>query len=99
MNAFKDPTTTQASGIRLAGQKFFTLQANDRSVYGKKGVRHSFPSCPRTILLTPGSLFLSYPRVTAACSSRRSRPSLWRSTLHLPRLVKQHRSSRTSPII
>ncbi|KAI0716038.1 profilin [Cerioporus squamosus] len=37
VNAFKDATTTQANGIRLAGQKFFTLQANDRSVYGKKG--------------------------------------------------------------
>ncbi|KAI0260756.1 profilin [Gloeopeniophorella convolvens] len=27
---------TQASGFRLAGQKFFCLQGNDRSIYGKK---------------------------------------------------------------
>jgi len=26
----------QSNGIRLAGQKFFTLQANERSIYGKK---------------------------------------------------------------
>ncbi|KAI0311913.1 profilin [Amylostereum chailletii] len=36
VNAFKDPAAVQASGFRLAGQKFFALQANDRSVYGKK---------------------------------------------------------------
>jgi len=27
---------TQASGIRLAGVKYFTLQATDKQVYGKK---------------------------------------------------------------
>ncbi|RPD65417.1 profilin [Lentinus tigrinus ALCF2SS1-7] len=37
VSAFNDPANTQAHGIRLAGQKFFTLSANDRSVYGKKG--------------------------------------------------------------
>ena len=37
--AFNSPAAAQASGIRLAGQKFFTLQANDRSIYGKKAVR------------------------------------------------------------
>ncbi|KAI0725903.1 profilin [Fomitopsis betulina] len=36
VNAFNNPGSAQASGIRLAGQKFFTLQANDRSIYGKK---------------------------------------------------------------
>ncbi|EIM83781.1 profilin [Stereum hirsutum FP-91666 SS1] len=36
INAFVDPTSTQASGFRLAGQKYFTLQVNDRSIYGKK---------------------------------------------------------------
>jgi len=36
INAFKDPTQTQTSGIRLAGQKYFTLTANENSVYGKK---------------------------------------------------------------
>jgi len=30
------PDSLQASGFRLAGQKYFTLQVNDRSVYGKK---------------------------------------------------------------
>ncbi|KAH9945559.1 profilin [Amylocystis lapponica] len=34
--AFTDPAGAQASGIRLGGQKFFTLQANERSLYGKK---------------------------------------------------------------
>lgn len=38
INAFNDPSQTQANGIRLVGHKFFTLQANERSVYGKKGV-------------------------------------------------------------
>ncbi|ETW75283.1 hypothetical protein HETIRDRAFT_412476 [Heterobasidion irregulare TC 32-1] len=34
--AFSHPDQAQANGFRLAGQKFFTLVANDRSVYGKK---------------------------------------------------------------
>ncbi|KAF9223114.1 profilin [Gyrodon lividus] len=34
--AFSKPAEVQASGIRLGGQKFFTLQCNERSVYGKK---------------------------------------------------------------
>ncbi|GAA6025626.1 hypothetical protein JCM11491_007149 [Sporobolomyces phaffii] len=34
--AFTDPATAQASGVRAAGQKFFCIGANDRSVYGKK---------------------------------------------------------------
>jgi profilin len=36
ISAWKDPTATQSGGVRLAGQKFFTLQVTDRSVYGKK---------------------------------------------------------------
>ncbi|KAF8552791.1 profilin [Imleria badia] len=36
INAFKNPEVTQANGVRLAGQKFFTLSCNDRSLYGKK---------------------------------------------------------------
>ncbi|KAH8828111.1 profilin [Flagelloscypha sp. PMI_526] len=36
INAFKSPDEALANGIRAAGQKFFTLQATDRSVYGKK---------------------------------------------------------------
>lgn len=39
LNAFKDPSAVQASGLRLAGNKFFALQANDRSIYLKKQVR------------------------------------------------------------
>jgi len=34
--AFNNPEQTQASGVRLAGQKLFTLQCNPRSLYGKK---------------------------------------------------------------
>jgi hypothetical protein len=41
LGAFTNPEETQAKGIRLAGEKFFTLQANERSVYGKKRVRGS----------------------------------------------------------
>ena len=37
INAFKDLSNVQASGLRLAGQKFFTIQTTpDRSVYLKK---------------------------------------------------------------
>ncbi|KAF8066599.1 profilin [Lyophyllum atratum] len=33
---FKDTAKVQASGVRLNDQKFFTLQASERSIYGKK---------------------------------------------------------------
>ncbi|EGN94506.1 hypothetical protein SERLA73DRAFT_188444 [Serpula lacrymans var. lacrymans S7.3] len=36
VESFKNPVAAQASGVRIIGQKFFTLQANDRSIYGKK---------------------------------------------------------------
>lgn len=36
VEAFKNPDNVRASGIRLAGQKFFTLTADQRSIYGKK---------------------------------------------------------------
>jgi profilin len=36
--AFNNPDATQVNGIRLAGQKFFTLSASTNSVYGKKAV-------------------------------------------------------------
>ncbi|KAI0049320.1 profilin [Auriscalpium vulgare] len=36
LGAFDHPDTVQASGFRLAGQKYFTLQVNSRSIYGKK---------------------------------------------------------------
>ncbi|KZT38274.1 Profilin/allergen [Sistotremastrum suecicum HHB10207 ss-3] len=34
---FADPAQAQANGVRLGGQKFFVINANERSVYGKKG--------------------------------------------------------------
>ncbi|KAL0952335.1 hypothetical protein HGRIS_006615 [Hohenbuehelia grisea] len=36
INGYSNPGSLQASGFRLADQKFFTLQANERSIYGKK---------------------------------------------------------------
>lgn len=39
VQAFQDPSAAQASGVHVAGQKYFTLQANPRSIYGKKQVR------------------------------------------------------------
>ncbi|KAF8838177.1 profilin [Paxillus ammoniavirescens] len=36
LSAFDKQDVTQASGVRLGGQKFFTLQCNARSIYGKK---------------------------------------------------------------
>lgn len=35
--AFDTPEATQANGIRLGGQKFFTLQCDKERLYGKKG--------------------------------------------------------------
>ncbi|KAI0002526.1 profilin [Russula compacta] len=35
--SFSNPDKAFASGIKLAGKKYFTIQANDRSVYVKKG--------------------------------------------------------------
>ncbi|KAK4329964.1 Profilin [Rhodotorula toruloides] len=31
-----DPSNAQANGVRAQGQKFLTIRADDRSVYGKK---------------------------------------------------------------
>ncbi|KAF8587609.1 profilin [Ramaria rubella] len=36
IESFSKPDQTQANGIRLAGNKFFTIQTGERSVYGKK---------------------------------------------------------------
>ncbi|KAI0067065.1 profilin [Artomyces pyxidatus] len=33
---FGNPEKAQANGFRLAGQKFFTVKADERSIYGKK---------------------------------------------------------------
>jgi len=37
ISAFNDPSLTQSNGIRLAGTKFFVIQADKDRVYGKKG--------------------------------------------------------------
>ena len=34
--AFKDASEIRASGLHLASVKYFTLRADDRSIYGKK---------------------------------------------------------------
>ncbi|KAG0174499.1 profilin, required for normal timing of actin polymerization in response to thermal stress [Apophysomyces sp. BC1034] len=34
--AFADNTTVQANGVHVAGVKYFTLRADDRSIYGKQ---------------------------------------------------------------
>jgi len=31
-----DPGKAQSEGVRLAGQKYFTIQSGERSIYGKK---------------------------------------------------------------
>lgn len=36
-----DPSNAQANGVRAQGQKFLTIRADDRSVYGKKQVRRA----------------------------------------------------------
>lgn len=36
VSAFVNPSATQANGVRLAGQKFITLQCNPEHIYGKK---------------------------------------------------------------
>ncbi|KAJ7130875.1 profilin [Mycena filopes] len=35
--AFQNLESVQASGLRLAGVKFFTTKSDERSIYGKKG--------------------------------------------------------------
>ncbi|KAI5122862.1 hypothetical protein M0805_003155 [Coniferiporia weirii] len=35
--AFNNPGEAQSHGVKLAGQKFFTLQATEQHLYGKKG--------------------------------------------------------------
>jgi len=36
INAYNDLSGTQANGVRAAGQKYFALRADERSIYGKK---------------------------------------------------------------
>ncbi|CAG8441518.1 13519_t:CDS:2 [Ambispora gerdemannii] len=35
--AFNDPKHIQANGLHVDGKKYFTLRADDRSIYGKEG--------------------------------------------------------------
>ncbi|KAJ3318138.1 profilin, required for normal timing of actin polymerization in response to thermal stress [Blyttiomyces sp. JEL0837] len=37
VNAYKDASGIRASGLHVAGVKYFTLRADDRSIYGKQG--------------------------------------------------------------
>lgn len=39
---FDNPSGVQASGLHAAGKKYFCLRADDRSVYGKLGVRITY---------------------------------------------------------
>ena len=46
INAYKNQSHVQANGLRLAGQKYFTLQIDDRSIYLKNKVRfHRIDVC------------------------------------------------------
>ncbi|EDR09888.1 profilin [Laccaria bicolor S238N-H82] len=36
VDGFKNPDAILASGVRLGGQKFFAVRADQRSIYGKK---------------------------------------------------------------
>ncbi|PWN30162.1 Profilin/allergen [Jaminaea rosea] len=37
VKGFDDPSPLQSGGLHVAGKKYFCLQANDRSIYGKAG--------------------------------------------------------------
>ncbi|KAG8994491.1 profilin, required for normal timing of actin polymerization in response to thermal stress [Tulasnella sp. JGI-2019a] len=37
LNIFKNPENAQASGVRIAGTKYFALQVTDKFLYGKQG--------------------------------------------------------------
>lgn len=93
--AFNDQDATQASGIRLAGQKFITLRCDQERIYGKKGV-----SMLRSILPhLADRLSLPRFRLMAVSWSRRSRRSWLPSTLHQPKRQKPHLLSRVWRII
>ena len=47
-----DPKAVQASGLHLAGEKYFVIKADDKSLYGKK-VRSLQPPYPPSFPLTP----------------------------------------------
>jgi len=37
IKAYKDPSAIRANGLRIAGTRYITLKADDRSIYGKQG--------------------------------------------------------------
>ncbi|KAL1941635.1 hypothetical protein VTO73DRAFT_7074 [Trametes versicolor] len=88
VTGYENPSSVQASGVRLAGQKFFTLQANERSIYGKKAVRvHGYsrsrpcwwPSTPhRTKRLKRRPSLRAWPITSSASATDRVRPCVWR---------------------
>lgn len=43
VKGFDDPSALQSGGLHVAGKKYFCLQANDRSIYGKAGVSSRVP--------------------------------------------------------
>ena len=36
INMFQDPSQAAAAGVKILGNKFFVIHANERSIYGKK---------------------------------------------------------------
>lgn len=42
VNMFKDPSSAAATGVKILGNKFFVINSNERSIYGKKQVRFDF---------------------------------------------------------
>ncbi|EPT04760.1 hypothetical protein FOMPIDRAFT_1021623 [Fomitopsis schrenkii] len=70
VNAFNNPAAAQASGIRLAGQKFFTLQATDRSIYGKKAADGCvLVKTKQAVLVTEYSAPIQAPEATPVVES------------------------------
>lgn len=73
VKSFSNPDDVRAHGVRLAGQKFFVISANDRSIYGKKGVRYVCDSPSFASLIWAIPVAVCATRVTALCSSRLSK--------------------------
>ena len=67
MSAFNKPDEVLATGIRLAGQKFFALSANDRSIYGKKAVRIPTQSFFGLLLSCAYTFHICYTPFLADC--------------------------------
>lgn len=70
MSAFNKPDEVLATGIRLAGQKFFALSANDRSIYGKKAVRIPTQSFFELLLSCAYTFYICYTSLPSGLRSR-----------------------------